>query len=185
MGLLWTGMVLWWLSHLWKRVAPGLRAAAGDGLGKGLVALVSLVAVVLMVVGYRGAAIAPVYTPLPGMGHLNNLLMLIGMFLFALSQSKGALKARLRHPMLLSVVVWAVAHLLVNGDIASLVLFGGLGLWAIVSIVLINAQTEWVRPVPGPAARDAVTVVATLVAYAAIAGAHVWLGHNPFLGSYG
>ncbi len=185
MGLLWTGIVLWWASHLFRRVAPGLRSAVGEGPGKGIVALVSVVAVVLMVIGYRRADIVPVYSPLPGMGHLNNLLMLVALLLFAIAQSKGALKARLRHPMLLSVIVWAVAHLLVNGDRASLALFGGIGIWAVLSIVLINAQSAWVRPAPGPASRDIVTVVIALVMYGLIAGVHIWLGHNPFTGTYG
>ena len=179
------GVVLWWLSHLFKRVAPGPRAALGEGPGKGAVALASVVAVVLMVIGYRRADIVPVYSPLAGMGHLNNLLMLVALFLFALSQTKGSWRGRLRHPMLLSVVVWAVAHLLVNGDRASLILFGGLGLWAVISILMINAQSAWVRPEPGPASRNIVTVVVVLVLYGLIAGVHVWLGHSPFLGTYG
>jgi uncharacterized membrane protein len=185
MTLLIAGVLLWWASHLVKRVAPGLRAGLGENPGKAVVAVVSVIAVVLMVMGYRRADIVPVYAPLAGMGHLNNLLMLIALLLFAVAQSKGALKARLRHPMLLSVVVWAVAHLLVNGDVASLILFGGLGAWAVVSILMINAQSDWVRPVPGPASRDIVTVVIALVMYAIFAGVHIWLGHNPFMGTYG
>lgn len=185
MTLLITGVLLWWASHLFKRVTPGPRAALGDNQGKMVVAVVSVIAVVMMVMGYRGADVVAVYTPLAGMGHLNNLLMLLALFLFALSQTKGSWRGRLRHPMLLSVVVWAVAHLLVNGDVASLILFGGLGLWAVLSILLINAQSGWVRPEPGPASRNIITVAVVLVLYGLIAGVHIWLGHNPFTGTYG
>jgi uncharacterized membrane protein len=185
MTLLITGVLLWWASHLFKRVTPGLRAGLGENRGKGVVAVVSVIAVVLMVIGYRRADVVPVYTPLAGMGHLNNLLMLVALFLFALSQTKGSWRGRLRHPMLLSIVVWAIAHLLVNGDVASLILFGGMGAWAVLSILLINAQSDWVRPEPGPAARNIVTVVVVLVLYGLIAGLHIWTGHNPFVGTYG
>jgi uncharacterized membrane protein len=185
MYLLSLGVGLWWVSHLFKRIAPGPRSAMGEGPGKGIVALVSLAAVILMVIGYRRADVVPVYAPITGMGHLNNLLMLVALFLFALSQTKGSWRGRLRHPMLLSVVVWALAHLLVNGDVASLILFGGMGIWAVLSILLINAQSEWVRPEPGPASRNIITVGVVLVLYGLIAGVHIWTGHNPFVGTYG
>ena len=185
MTLLIAGVLLWWASHLFRRVTPGLREGLGDNTGKLVVAILSVIAVVLMVMGYRRADIVPVYTPLAGMGHLNNLLMLVALFLFALSQTKGSWRGRLRHPMLLSVVVWAIAHLLVNGDMASLILFGGMGIWAVLSILLINAHAEWVRPEPGPASRNVITVVVVVVIYGVIAGIHTWLGYSPFMGTYG
>lgn len=179
------GLVLWVVSHLFRRVLPGPRARLGELPGKMVVTVLSLAAIVLMVIGYRRAEIEPVYTPLPGMGHLTDLLMLIAVFLFGVPHTKGLVKARLRHPMLLGVILWAVAHLLVNGDLASIVLFGGLGVWAVVAILLINAQERWERPAPGGLRSDAIGVVIALVLYGLIAGVHVWLGHNPFLGTYG
>lgn len=185
MPILILGLILWTLAHLFKRLAPGLRAKLGDTPGKMVVTVLSLAAVILMVVGYRRADIDPVYTPLPGMGHLNNLMMLIAVFLFGVPHSKGRVKAMMRHPMLMSVVIWAVAHLLVNGDLASIVLFGWLGLWAILSMILINAQEAWKRPAPGGLRGDVINGVIALVVYGIIAGIHIWLGHNPFLGTYG
>lgn len=185
MPILILGLILWTVSHLFKRVAPGARAALGAGPGKMLVTILSLAAVILMVIGYRRAEVDPVYTPLPGMGHLNNLLMLIAVFLVGVPHSKGRVKSMLRHPMLTGVIVWAVAHLLVNGDMASIVLFGWLGVWAVVSMLLINMREGWARPAPGPLRGDAINLVISLVVYAVIAGIHIWLGHNPFLGTYG
>lgn len=179
------GLILWIASHLFKRVAPGLRARMGDVPGKMAVTVLSLAAIVLMVIGYRRAEIEPIYTPMPGMGHLTDLLMLVSVFLLGVPHSKGLVKARLRHPMLLGVILWAAAHLLVNGDLASVVLFGGLGLWAVVSIVLINAQESWTPPPRGRLKSDMIGVAIALVLYALIAGVHIWLGHNPFLGTYG
>ena len=171
MFLLIAGVVLWWAAHLFKRLAPDARAGMGDK-GKGLVALVLGVSVILMVVGYRGADVIPLYAPLPGMGHLNNLAMLIAIFLYGVGGTKGTLYAKMRHPMLWGTVIWAGSHLLVNGDLASVILFGGIGPWA--------------RPDAGRGIKgDAMNLVGTLVIYGLIAGIHSWLGHNPFIGTYG
>ena len=178
------GLALWVGAHFFKRVAPAARAAMGER-GKLMVTLASVLAVVLMVVGYRAAEWVPVYTPLPGMGHANNTLMLISLFLFGVGGTKGVLYPKIRHPMLWGVVVWAVAHLLVNGDQASLVLFGGMGLWALVSMLLINRAEVWVAPANGRGIKgDAMNLVGTVVLLGVIAMIHAWLGHPVFLGTY-
>lgn len=179
------GVALWWAAHLLKRLAPDLRQSMG-GAGYQVLAVVILLSVVLMVFGYRGAEFVPVYSPLPGMGHLNNTLMLVSVFLFGVGGTKGTLYPKMRHPMLWGAVIWAVAHLLVNGDAASLILFGGIGIWALVQMVVINRSGPWVRPTNGRGIKgDAMNVVGTLVLYAIFAGIHIWLGHNPFMGTYG
>ncbi len=176
------GVALWWAAHLFGRLAPDLRAKAG----RGPVAVAILLAVALMVWGYRAADFTYVYSPLPGMGHLNNTLMLVSVFLFGVGGTKGTLYPKIRHPMLWGTVIWSVAHLIVNGDLASLVLFGGIGLWAVVQMVVINASGPWVRPAPVRGLKgDAMNIAGTLILYGIIAGIHIWAGHNPFLGTYG
>jgi len=137
--------------------------------------------VLLMIIGYRAAPFTPLYTP-PAWGvHLNNLMMLAAVALLGMGHSKGRARAWLRHPMLTAIVVWAAAHLLVNGDYASLLLFGGLGLWAILEMAMINAQDgAWQRPEPGPLSGDLRLAGITVVLYAAIGGIHTWLGYPPF-----
>jgi uncharacterized membrane protein len=183
MALLIAGVVLWWAAHLFKRLAPEARAGLGDR-GKGLVALALLVSVVLMVIGYRAADIIPLYAPLPGMGHLNNLLMLVAVFLYGVGGTKGTLYTRMRHPMLWGTVIWGVSHLLVNGHVASLILFGGIAAWAVVEMVVINRAGPWLRPEAGRGIKgDAMNLAGTLVIYGLIAAIHVWLGHSPFGGT--
>ena len=78
------------------------------------------------------------------------LLVLIAFVLFGSAQYQTRIKRLIRHPMLTGVVVWACAHLMLNGDSRSVLLFGGLGLWAILEIVFINRRDrDWVKP-PSP-----------------------------------
>jgi uncharacterized membrane protein len=179
------GLVVWTAAHLFKRAAPdarsGLGAALGAGPSRGVMALAILAGLLLIIVGYRRAPFVPVYDP-PSWGiHLNNLLMFVAVALMGAGQSKGRARALLRHPMLTGVLVWALAHLLVNGDQASLVLFGWMAVWAVASMALINArEPAWVRPVPGPWTGDLRLVLIAAVIYAVIATVHTWLGYWPF-----
>ena len=179
MTLLVPGILLWVGAHFFKRVAPDARARMGDK-GKGLVALALLVSLVLMVIGYRGADFVNVWYPPSFMVHINNLLMLVAFFVFGLSATTGSLRGKLRHPQLLAVKIWAVAHLLVNGDLASIVLFGSMLLWAGAEVAVINRAEAWDRPAPGDPKRNVILLVITVVAFAVTAAIHAWLGVWPF-----
>lgn len=178
------GLLLWSGGHFFKRYAPAARAGMQDKLGdasKGIVAVVLVISVVLMVIGYRSWFSGLAYVP-PSWGiHLNNLLMLIAVALLGLGSSKSRLRGAMRHPMLTGVVVWSIAHLLVNGDWASVILFGGLGLWAIAEMIVINrAVPDWERPEPGTAAGDIRLAIIAVVLFVVIALIHWWLGYWPF-----
>ena len=181
MALLILGVLLWCVSHLMKRLPLGLRDAMSDNTRKRVVTALSLLAVLLMVIGFRGAEVVVLWDPPGFLRGINNLLMLGAVFLVGLGFSRGVLRTKLRHPMLTSVMLWAVAHLLVNGDLASLILFGGLLVWAVVDRALINRdQPVWVPPAPGPVRNDVIYGAVSLVVFAAIAGIHSWLGYFPF-----
>lgn len=180
MAVLLLGLLLWVGSHLFKRIAPKARASMGDR-GKAMVAGLSLIAIVLMVVGFRSADAVQLYHTPAWAFHANNTLMLVAIFLLGVGGTKGVLVNKMRHPMLTGVLVWAVAHLMTNGDQASVVLFGGLGLWAVAEMVLINRAGRWKRPAKGSLAGDGKNLVATVLIYAVITGIHYWLGHNPFV----
>ena len=182
MGLLIGGVALWYLGHFFKRLLPGVRANLGDA-GKGVSATLIGVGLLLMIFGYRGVESSFVYAP-PVWGlHLNNLLMIFAVILLGMGSSKGKARSWLRHPMLTGVLVWAIAHLLVNGDSASLVLFGGLAVWSVLEMIIINlTEPGWERPEPGPISGDIRLLVIGLVLYAIIVGIHTWLGYYPFPG---
>lgn len=186
MALLVLGLALWVAAHLFKRVAPGPRAALQDRLGdasKAVFAVVLALAVVLVVVGYRGAPTLPVYTP-PAWGvHVNNALMYFAVVLFGLGSSKSTLRGRLRHPQLAGFALWAALHLLVNGDLYSLVMFGTFLVWALVEIAVLNATAPAPEPYAQGTRKGTIRLaVIALVLYAAITMIHAWLGVWPFAG---
>ncbi len=183
MALLVLGLALWSGTHLFKRLAPGARARLGRA-GAGLAALLLILSVVLMVLGYRSADGAVFWGRSPALVGINNLLMLAAFYIYAVGGPKGPrvwLGTKMRHPQLTGFSIWAVGHLAVNGDTPSFVLFGGLLIWAIVEIVLINAQDrEWTPP---PRARTSMEVVYVGAAVAVMLGAmavHNWLGVQPW-----
>lgn len=176
------GVLLWAYSHLMKRVTPGLRARLGEGPGKGLVTILSFLSIWAMVQGYRTAGLVPLWQPPEGLRVVSLALMALAVVLVTLGFSRGVMRTWLRHPMLTSVIVWAVAHLMMRGDLASLVLFGGIGLWALVDMTAINRmQPEWQRPAKGPVVNDAIHLAISAVVLGAIAWLHGWLG-VPVLG---
>ena len=180
MTLIILGLLLWWGAHLLKRLAPARRAAMGDA-GKGLVAVGVLAGVVLMIVGYRGNTAPDLWYPPAFLTHVNNLLMLFAVYLYAASGMKTRITRAIRHPQLTAVKTWAVAHLLVNGDLASVILFGGLLAWAVVEVILINRAEP--RPALNPSAplgKEIAAGVSAVVVMAAIGWVHNLLGFWPF-----
>ncbi len=186
MILLILGLILWAAVHFMKRLAPEQRQAMQDRMGdasKGVIAVLLLLSIVLMVIGYRGAEGTVFWGRTPALTGINNLLMLLAVALFGLGSSKSRFRARMRHPMLAGVGVWGIAHLVVNGDTASFVLFGGLIIWALVQMAIINRAVPEYEPYEGGSvAGDIRLVVISLVVYVVISGIHIWLGYNPFGG---
>ncbi|MCF2869591.1 NnrU family protein [Octadecabacter sp. G9-8] len=183
MTLLLLGLVLWVVAHFFKRVAPDARANLGKK-GDAIMGLSIITSVVLMVIGYRAAEGAVFWGPSPAMVGINNLLMILAFYFYAASAAKGAkiwLGTKVRHPQLTGFSIWAVAHLLVNGDVPSFILFGGLLIWAQTEIAVINrAQGAWDVPPRAPAKKEVVAIVITLVVVAVVMAVHYALGVQPW-----
>ncbi len=191
MTVLVIGLMLWVAAHLFKRVVPGARADMTARMGtksKSYFAVLILVSVGLIVLGYRGiydgTDVVAIYTPFSGWVYLNNLLMLVALVVYAAGMSKGVLYTRIRHPQLWGVTIWAAAHLLVRGDLAAVLLFGTMLVWAQLSVFLINrAEGPWQRPAAGALRRDLVMLAGAVVAYGVIGFIHAELGLSPFGGA--
>ncbi|MEM6888663.1 MAG: NnrU family protein [Pseudomonadota bacterium] len=183
MILLILGLLLWVAAHYFKRLAPDARAQLGAP-GKGIAAGAIVAALVLMILGYRAADYMQVWAPPGFLVHVNNTAMLLAFWVYGSSAAKGV-KAwpayKLRHPQLAGFKIWAAAHLLVNGDLASILLFGGLLAWAVGEVILINkAEPVWTPPAPAGSATYIRLAVISSVLFAAVAGIHIWLGVWPF-----
>jgi uncharacterized membrane protein len=134
------GLVLFLGVHSTRIVAEGWRtgmlAKLGEKGWKGAYSLASLVGFVLIVGGYSLARQQPVvlWSPPVATRHIAGLLMLVSFILLSAAYVPGnGIKSKLRHPMVLGVKVWALAHLLSNGNLADVLLFGSFLVWSVLS----------------------------------------------------
>lgn len=148
-----------------REMRAGLVERLGPGLYKGIYSLVSLIGFVLIVLGYkayRAAGYIDVWTPPTGMRHLTILLMWPAMICLVAAYVPGEIKRRLNHPMLVAVKIWALAHLLSNGDLGSIILFGSFLGWAVYDRISVKRRVDANGPAvtPGGRRNDVVAVVA-------------------------
>lgn len=173
-----SGALLWSGAHLFKRIAPDARARLGN-TGRPLVVLLLLASVVLMTLGYQQASTNMWWGRQTAWIGVNNVLVYLGFYCIAGSQVGARVAGVIRHPQLTAVKLWALAHLLVNGDSASLLLFGGLLAWSVLEVVIINKQDGKLRlSKPQPSVpREFAAIAITMLIYAATAYVHGWLGY--------
>jgi uncharacterized membrane protein len=192
MSLLILGLVLFLGVHSVRIFADGWRsrviAARGPNVWKGLYTLLSLAGFALIVWGYGAARQQPVVLwATPGWTrHAAALLTLFAfLLLFAAYVPGNAIKAKLKHPMVLAVKVWAIAHLLANNTLADLLLFGGFLLWAVLDFRSARQRDRAAGTVypPGRAVPTGITLAVGLAAYVGFAfWAHrAWIGVSPFV----
>jgi uncharacterized membrane protein len=174
------GVLLWSGAHLFKYIAPDARAKLGDK-GRGVVAGLSFLAIVLMVIGYRSAEGPVFWGRSSALVGVNNLLMLLAFYLFAASGAKTWITSKVKNPQLTAVKVWALAHLLVNGALEDILLFGGMMAWAVVTVILLK-RTGGERPVYQPvgAKKEITTALIAGVVVVIIMGIHAALGATPW-----
>lgn len=159
-----------------------LRASKGDGAVKGLIALGSAAGIGLIVFGWKSGTPATWYLPSNELRGFASVLIGIGVYLFIVSNRPTLVKQTLRHPQLTGVAIWSTGHLLANGDSMSVVLFGGLGLWAVVEMALINRRDgAWVKPPRAALTTDLATAVVAALIIALLAWAHPWLAGVPIV----
>ena len=179
MVLLILGVSLFALAHVSTALDSDLRRRSRERFGadghRGVFSLVTLGAVALIVFGWRATEPVFLYASPSWSRMAANVAMALAFLLFVASGAPSNLKRVLRHPQLLSIVVWSASHLVANGDVRSVVLFGGLGAWAIVMIPLLNRRDgEWEKPAPFPIGGDVVVVAIAGVVFFAVRWAHPW-----------
>lgn len=182
MSLLIAGLVLFLGVHTLTTLRE-TRATAigklGEGPYKGLYSLVSAAGLVLIVWGfgrYRSAGYIAVWDP-PSWLHPIALVLMWFAFvaLVATYTPAGKIKGLLRHPMLVAVKAWALAHLLVNGDLGSLILFGAVLAWAVYDRIAVKRRGDSGAPPSGFTAGDALSLIVGSALYLAMFWSHPWL----------
>jgi uncharacterized membrane protein len=187
MLMLLLGLILFLGVHSTRIVADGWRGAAIARIGplpwKGLYTLVSLLGFVVLVWGFRMARQDTVvlWTSPSWMKHVTAVLMMVSFVLLVSAYiPRNSFKARLHHPMVLGVKVWAVAHLLANGVAADVLLFGAFLVWAVLSFRAARARDRVNHTVypPGTAIGTSIALAVGLVAWSVFA----LLLHGPLIG---
>ena len=159
-----------------------LNASMGEGAFKGLYSVVSLVGLVLIVWGYGAARMDPtvIYVPPGWLKHVSFLLLVPVFPLLFATYFPGKIKEKLGHPMLAAVKLWALAHLLANGMLHDILLFGAFLVWAIVAFAKLRRRdrAQGVTYAPATLKGDVITLVVGVLAWALFA---FWL-HGALIG---
>jgi uncharacterized membrane protein len=186
------GLVLFLGAHTFttqRQARARAIAATGEGTYKIVYTLVSLAGLALIVWGfahYRATDWIQVWTPPKALKHLNALLMLPAVILVAAAYIRGRIYATLKHPMLAGVKLWAVGHLLANGDLGGIILFGSFLAWAVFDRISLKRRTDvGGPPIPvGGIGNDLIAVAVGVAAYLALAFAfHPVVIGVPVMGS--
>lgn len=194
MILLLIGLILFLGIHSVRMFADDKRTSfietRGEAVYKGIYSMASVVGLVLLIVGYQQTRLSPVdlWYPPAFMAHIAALLMLLSfVFVVAAYVPGNRIKGWVGHPMVLGVKVWAFSHLLTNGRLADLILFGSFLVWAVLNYVISRKRDRLAgatRSLDVSISRDAIVVVVGLVAWLVFA---MWLhlkliGVSPFGG---
>ena len=180
------GLVLFLGIHSVSIVAPGWRnaqiARRGERPWKGIYSIVSAVGLALLVVGYGMARREPVvlYAPPAALRHLALLVMVPVFPLLFAAYLPGRIRSAAKHPFLLATKLWALAHLLANGTLVDVLLFGAFLIWAVADRISVKRRAAGEAhdgpAAPARASNDAIAVVAGLATYVVLLfWAHRWL----------
>ncbi|WDI31283.1 NnrU family protein [Hyphococcus flavus] len=167
------GLIIFFGAHFFSALARGPRGAMiskiGEGPYKGLYSLISLAGFVLIIFGWRGADASVLYSTPLWMRHVTYLLVLVAFILLAAAYlPAGKIANAVKHPMLAGVKVWAFAHLLVNGEVRSVMLFGAFLAFAVIDRIAVKRREAPVRAA-GPVMNDVIAIAVGGVAYVAVA----------------
>ena len=170
------GLVLFFGVHTLttqREVRARVIASSGEGgykIGYSLVSALGLVLIVWGFAHYRATGMWEIWTPPTALKHLTVALMLPAVILVVASYIRGRIYTRLKHPMLTGIKLWAAAHLLANGDLGSIILFGSFLGWAVFDRISLKHRADrGAPPIPvGGPGNDLIAVAVGIVAYLAL-----------------
>ena len=155
----------------WRARAIGRMSEGGYKIGYALASAAGLALIVWGFAQYRATGWINVWTPPTAMRHIAVALMLPAVIMVVASYIRGRIYTTLKHPMLTGIKLWAAAHLLANGDLGSIILFGSFLAWAVFDRISLKRRTDaGAPPIPiGGPGNDLIAVAVGLVAYLALA----------------
>ncbi len=184
MMVLIVGLILFLGVHLvptQPELRDGLKARIGEGPYKILFSLLSLAGLVVIVLGYHKLQLHPgknpiLWEPPVWTRHIAVALMLPAIILLVASLIPSRIRTVTRHPMLIAIKIWALAHLLANGDLGALLLFGSFLAFAVYDRISVKKRGLLPPPAPASALNDVIVIVVGLALYAwLLLGGHQWL----------
>jgi len=151
MEMLILGLAIWSIVHFIPSLAQPLKLKWQTALGekgyKASFAIIVVISLGLIISGWRSSTPEYLYTLPAFTKHIAMLMMVFAFILFGAAKYQTRIKRIIRHPQLTSIIVWASAHLMLNGDSRSVVLFSTMGIWAILEIIFINKRVgAWNKP---------------------------------------
>ncbi len=148
----------------------GTMGEGGYKIGYSLLSLVGLGLTIWGFAHYRAAGMLQIWTPPTAFKHITEALMLPAVILVVASYIRGRIYTKLKHPMLAGVKLWAAAHLLANGDLGSIILFGSFLAWAVFDRISLKRRSDpGAPPIPvGGVGNDLIAVAVGIVAYLAL-----------------
>jgi uncharacterized membrane protein len=189
------GVLLWSVIHLFPGVKSDFKKNMLNKYGeypyKGAFTLLMIVAIYLIITGWQSTSpVAPDVLPdlyaVPEWGGLASVvLVLIGFILFLAPYPPNNVRRMMRHPQLIGMVAWGLGHLLAVGTERAILLFGGLAVWSVIEIVVLNRRDgDWIRPDKAPLKKDLTLVLFSVLVYMAfLYSHHLLFGGTPLTGS--
>ena len=181
------GLLLWAFTHLIPSLLPSFKQSVVEKIGlgpyKGLFSLLIVFSIVLMVQGWKTTTPDDLY-------HISNtslrililVFIILGLLLFTSARYPNRVKQWIRHPQLTGLIIWAIAHLLLNGDNRSVLLFSGLIIWAIAEIIFINRREgQWIKPDQASVKIEMIGLSVSCIAIGILIYAHEYITGIPLL----
>lgn len=177
MTLLICGLLFFTVVHLSLGIAPGIKNSIINSMGektwRGIFSALAIGSILMIVFGWRSAPVEYAYVPPYGLRHVTMSLMLIAFILFGAAMGVTNIQRIVRHPMMTAVLVWAIAHLLANGETRSILLFGSFLAWIILQMIFVNMREgEWIKPEPAAMTRTLKNMIISIVMFVTFFALH-------------
>ena len=147
----------------------------GENKYKGLFSLIALIGILIIIYGFSSADYYPIWDPLPYSKELALTLMPISIVLLVAANIQTNIKRLTKHPMLIGILIWSFVHLIANGDLRSIMLFGSFGVYALIDIIFSKKVLTTNNTTNYTLTKDIIVVIIGLLVYAIIVYFHRYI----------